>query len=151
MNREQWGTYQGKGLCQRAHMERLKHARAENDHIVVPSVSDTLGGMTGESAVTLCLFAWCQAVQETEFFVEDWGDGARADNGNGALVEATKSALRRWDARLTLAVWRATAARATVPGVRVAKNWGSRRNGSATFPDTGRWRRRLRSTTTCSA
>jgi hypothetical protein len=28
--------------------------------------------MTGKSAVTLCLFAWCQAVQETWFFVEDW-------------------------------------------------------------------------------
>ena len=71
VNREQWGTYQGKGLCQRAQMKRLKRAWAESDHIVVPFVSDTLGSMTGESAVTLCLFAWCQAVQETEFFVED--------------------------------------------------------------------------------
>jgi len=118
-------------------MKRLKHAWAESDHIVVPFVSDTLGSMTRASAVTLCLFAWCQAVQETEFIVEDWGVGAGADNGNSALVEASKRALRRWDARLTLAVWRATAARATGPGVRVAKNWGSRRNGSATFPETG--------------
>ena len=137
VDREQWGTYQGKGLCQRAQMKRLKHAWAESDHIVVPFVSDTLGSMTGESAVTLCLFAWCQAVQETEFFVEEWGDGAGADNGNSALVKASKRSLRRWDARLTLAVWRATAARATGIGVRVAKNWGSRRNGSATFPQTG--------------
>jgi len=27
--------------------------------------------------------------------------------------------------------------RRTGPGVRVAKNWGSRRNGAATFPETG--------------
>ena len=74
---------------------------------------------------------------ETEFFVEDWGDGVGADNGNSALVEASKRALRRWDARLTLAVWRATAARATGPGVRVAKNWGPRRKGCAAFPETG--------------
>ena len=103
----------------------------------MPVVSDTLGSMTGESAVTLCLFAWCQAVQETEFFVEDWGDRAGADNGKSALLEASKRALRRWDGRLTLAVRRATAARATGPGVRVAKKWGSRKNGSATFPETG--------------
>jgi len=103
-------------------MNRLKHAWAESDHIVAPFVSDTLGSMSGESAVTLCLFAWCQAVQATEFFVEDWGDGAGADNGNNALVEASKRAFHRWDTRLTLAVWRATAARATGPGVRVAKN-----------------------------
>ena len=115
-------------------MKRLKHAWAESDHIVVSFVSDTLGSMTGESAA---MFAWCQAVQETEFFVEDWGDGAGADNGNSAFVEASKRALRRWDARLTLSVWRATAVRATGPGVRVAKNWGFRRNGSATFPETG--------------
>ena len=87
--------------------------------------------------MTLCLCAWCQAVQETEFVVEDWKDGAGTDNGNNALVEASKRALRQWDARLTLAVCRATAARATGPGVRVAKNWGSRRNGSAMFPETG--------------
>ena len=67
----------------------------------------------------------------------EMGDGAGADDGNSALVEATKRALRRWDARLTLPVWRATTARASDPGVRVAKNWGSRRNGAATFPETG--------------
>ena len=82
--------------------------------------------------MTLCLFAWCQAVHETEFFVEDWGDRAGADNGNSALVEVSKRALRRLDARLKSAIWRATAARVTGPGVRVAKNWGSRRNGAAT-------------------
>ena len=79
VNRKQWGTYQGKGLCQRAQMKRLKHA--ESDHIVVPFVSDTLGSMSGASTVTMCLFAGCQAVQETEFFVKDWGDGAGAENG----------------------------------------------------------------------
>ena len=52
-------------------MRRIKYAWAESDHIVVPFVSDMLRGMTGKSAVTLCLLAWCQAVQETEFFVED--------------------------------------------------------------------------------
>ena len=41
------------------------------------------------------------------------------------------------DARLTLAVWRATAARATGPGVRVDKNRGSRRNRAALFPEMG--------------
>ena len=86
---------------------------------------------------TLCLFAWCQAEREAEFFVEDWGDGAGTDNGARALVEASKRAFRKWDARLTLAVWRATAARATGPGVSVVKNRGSRRNGAALSPVTG--------------
>jgi hypothetical protein len=60
--------------------------------------------MSGESAVTLCLFAWCQAVQEAEFFVEDWVDGAGADTGKGALAEASKRAFHRWDTRLSMAV-----------------------------------------------
>ena len=110
---------------------------AENDHVVVPFVSDTLGSLSGESAVTLCPFAWCQAVLEARFFVDDWGDGAGPGNSDSALVEASKHAFRRWDARLTLAVWRATATRATGPGVRVVKNWGSRRNGTAPFPEMG--------------
>jgi len=38
VDREQWGTYQGKGLCQRAQMKRLEHAWAEIDRIVVPFV-----------------------------------------------------------------------------------------------------------------
>ena len=134
---KQWGTYQGKNLCQRAQMKRLKHAWVESAHIVVPFVSDTLGSMTGESAVTVYLFAWCQALQEIELFVDDWEDGVGAYNGNSALVAASKCALRRWGARLMLAVWRVTAARATGPGVRVAKNLGSRRNGVATFLETG--------------
>ena len=75
VNREQRGTYPRKGLCQRTQMKRLTHALAESDHIVVPFVSDTLGSMTQESAVTLFLFSWFQAGQETEFFVEDWADG----------------------------------------------------------------------------
>ena len=111
------------------------HVWAESDHIVVTFVSYTLGSVTGESAATLCLFAWCQAGQETDFFVEDWGAGVGADKCNSALVEASKRALSRWDARLTLAVWRATAARATGPCV--AKNCGSRWNGDAPFPETG--------------
>jgi len=119
---KQWGNNQEKFLCQRAQMKRLKHAWVESAHIVVPFVSDTLGSMTGQSAVTLCLFAWCQAVQEIEFFVDGWGDGTGADHGNSVLVEASKCALRRWDARLALAVWRATAARAPGPDVHVAKN-----------------------------
>jgi hypothetical protein len=102
----------------------------------VPFVSDTLGSMSGLIATTLCMFAWCQAGLE-EFFVEDWGDGTGADNGANALVEASKRAFRRWDACLTLAVWRATAARATGPGVRAVKNRGSRRNGAALSPETG--------------
>jgi len=53
------------------------------------------------------------------------------------LVEASKRAFRIWDARLTLALWRATAARATGPGVRVVKNRGSRRNGAALSPEMG--------------
>ncbi|KAJ1493676.1 hypothetical protein T484DRAFT_1767664 [Baffinella frigidus] len=93
--------------------------------------------MSGESAATLCLLAWCQAGREAQFFVNDWGDGAGADNEANALVEASKRAFRRWGARLTLAVWRATAARATGPGVRVVKNWGSRGNGAVPFPETG--------------
>ena len=32
--------------------------------------------MSGESAATLCLFAWCQAEREAKFFVEEWGDNA---------------------------------------------------------------------------
>jgi hypothetical protein len=136
-DREQWGTYQGKNLCRRAQYKHLKHAWAETEHVVVPFVSDTLGSMSGESAAMLCLFAWCQAGREAEFFVEDWGDGAGADNGANALVEASKRAFRRWDARLTLAVWRATATRAAGPGARVVKNRGSRRNGAVPFPETG--------------
>jgi hypothetical protein len=136
-DREQWGTFQGKNLCRRAQFKSLKHAWAETEHVVVPFVSDTLGSMSGESAATLCLFAWCQAGREAEFFVDDWGDGAGADNGANVLVEASKRAFRRWDARLTLAVWRATAARATGPGVRVVKNRGSRGNGAVPFPETG--------------
>ncbi|KAJ1484607.1 hypothetical protein T484DRAFT_1796656 [Baffinella frigidus] len=60
-----------------------------------------------------------------------------AENGTNALVEASKRAFHRWDARLTLAVWRATAVRATGPGVRVANNRRSRRNGAALSPETG--------------
>ena len=133
----QTGLRTGEGLCRRAQPKRLHHAWPENDHIVVPFVLDTLGSMTGESAVTLCLFAWAQAVLEAEFFVEDWKDGTGADNGANALVKTSKRAFYRWDARLTLAVWRATAARATGPGVRVVKNWGPRRNGNPPFPETG--------------
>jgi len=106
-------------------------------HVVVPFVSDTLGSLSGESAATLCLFTWCQTKREVEFFVEDWGGGNGTDNGAGALVEASKRAFRRWDARLTLAVWRATAARATGPGVRVVQNRGSLRNGAPLFPEMG--------------
>jgi hypothetical protein len=65
-------------------------------HVVVPFVSDTLGGMSRESAAMLCLFAWCQAGREaTEFFVEDWMDSAGTDNGTSALVERSKRAFRR--------------------------------------------------------
>ena len=93
--------------------------------------------MSGESAATLCLFAWCQAEREAEFFVEDWGDGAGTDNGASARVGASKRAFRRWDTRLALAVWWATAARATGPGVRVVKNWGSSRNEAALSLEKG--------------
>ena len=85
----------------------------------------------------LFLFAWCHAVQETEFFVKDWGDGAGAENGNRALVEASKRAFLRWDEYLTLAVWRATAVRATGPGVRIVKNWGYRRSRGVLSPEMG--------------
>ena len=101
----------------------------------MPFVSDTLESMSGGSAATLCLSAWCRTELEAEFFVADWGDGAGADNGANALVEASKRASRRWDA--CLAVWRATVARATGLGVRVVKNRGSRRNGAALSPETG--------------
>jgi hypothetical protein len=104
VDREQWSTYQGKSLCQRAQMKLIKHVWAERNRMVVPFVSDTLGSMEGKSAVSLCLFAWCQALQETEFFVKDLGDGAGADNGSSALVEVSQRALRRRDSRLTLAV-----------------------------------------------
>jgi hypothetical protein len=95
MDREQWGTYRGKDLCRRA--------QAKNDHIGVPFVSDTLGSMSGESALTLCLFAWCQAVREVEFFMAGGGWGAGADNGANARVGLSKLAFHRWDARLTWA------------------------------------------------
>ena len=51
--------------------------------------------MAGDSAVWLCLFACCQAVQETETFVKIWGDGARADTGNSALLGSSTRALYR--------------------------------------------------------
>ena len=59
VDRDRWGTYQGKNLSQRAQFKRPKHAWAENVQVVVLSVSDTLGSMSGESAATPCLFAWC--------------------------------------------------------------------------------------------
>ena len=93
--------------------------------------------MSGESTATLCLVAWFQAEREAQFFVKDWRDGAGTDNGASALVETSKRAFRRWDARLTQDVWRATAVRATGPGVRVVKNRGSRRNGAALSPEMG--------------
>ena len=129
MDREQWGTYRGKDLCRRA--------QAKNDHIGVPFVSDTLGSMSGESALTLCVFAWHQAVREVEFSMAGWGGGAGADNGANALVGLSKLAFHRWDTRLTSAVWRATAARATVPGARVAKNCRSDIDKAAPFRETG--------------
>jgi len=57
VDRDQWGTYQGKKLSQRAQFKHLKHAWAENVHVVVSLVSDTLGSMSGESVAMLCLFA----------------------------------------------------------------------------------------------
>ena len=69
--------------------------------------------------------------------MEDWGDGAGTGTGASALVDASKRAFRRWDARLTLAVWRATAARATGPGVCFFKYRELRRNGTALFPEMG--------------
>ena len=87
--------------------------------------------------VALCLCAWCHTGREAGFFVEDWGDGAGADNGTSVLVEAPKRAFHRWDARLALAVWRATAARATGTSARVVNKRGSRRNGAALSPETG--------------
>jgi len=94
VDRDQWGTYQGKKLSQRAQVKNLKHAWAENVHVVVPFASDTLGSMSGESAARLCLFAWCQAEREAELVVEDWGHSAGTDNGADALVEASKRAFR---------------------------------------------------------
>ena len=49
-DREQWGIFQGKSLCRRAQMKRLKHAWGEKNHVVVPFVSETLGSLSGESA-----------------------------------------------------------------------------------------------------
>ena len=92
VDRDRWGNYQGNNLSQRAQIKCLKHAWAENERVVVPFVSDTLGSMSGNSAATLCLFAWCQAGREAEFFVENWGRGAGTDNGASALVEASKRA-----------------------------------------------------------
>ena len=43
VDRDQWSTYQGKKLSQRAQFKSLKHVWAENEHVVVPFVSDTLG------------------------------------------------------------------------------------------------------------
>jgi hypothetical protein len=67
VDREQWDSLPTRERdCQRAQVKRLKQAWAESSPIVVPLVSDTLGSMTGKSAVTLCLFAPCRAVKETE-------------------------------------------------------------------------------------
>ena len=71
VHRDRWGTFQRKNLNQRAQFKSLKHAWAENVHVVEPCVLDALRSMSGESAATLSLFAWCQAEREAEFFVED--------------------------------------------------------------------------------
>ena len=76
-------------------------------------MSDTLGRMSGESAVTRCVFTWCQAVQQTEFFVEDWGDGARWGRAiKGIFLRTGKI---RWGDLTSNA---------------------ARRNGAAPFPET---------------
>ena len=62
VDREQLDTHQTKSLCQRAQMKCLKHAWAESNPIVVLFVSDTPGSMSGESAMSLFLFAWCQVI-----------------------------------------------------------------------------------------
>ena len=71
--------------------------------------------------------------------MEDWADGAGTDNGASALVEASKRAVRRWHARLTLAVWKATAARATGPDVRVGRRQksGDLQERGCPFPGMG--------------
>ena len=53
VDRDRWGTYQGKNPSQRAQIKSPKHAWAENVHGVVPFVSDTLRSMSGESAAVL--------------------------------------------------------------------------------------------------
>ena len=50
---------------------------------------------------------------KAEFLVEEWGNEFGAGNGASARVKSSKRAFRRWVARLTLAIWRATAMRAT--------------------------------------
>ena len=90
--KDRWGTYQGKNLSQWAQIKSLRNAWAENEHVVVPFVSHTLGRMSGKSAATLCLIAWCQAERDAELFVEDWG-----------MVQRPTTALeRRWRRRSVL-------------------------------------------------
>ena len=62
---------------------------------------------------------------KAEFFVDDGGDGAGVDTGTNAL-EAAKRAFHRWEARLPLAVWRATAANRGPAGMELPP-----------FPETG--------------
>ena len=80
VDRDQWANYQGKKLSHRAQCKSLKHAWAENVHVVVPFVSNTLGSMSGGSASTLCMCTWWQAEREAKFFMEDWGDGAGTES-----------------------------------------------------------------------
>ena len=54
VERDQWGTYQRR---QQAQNKNLKHIWAQNVHVVVPFISDTLKSKSEESAATLCLFA----------------------------------------------------------------------------------------------
>ena len=83
--------------------------------------------------------------------MEDWRCGAGTENGASALVEASKRAFRRWDTRLTLAAWRAIAARVTGPSACVVQNRGPAGTGLPRPQRGGCSRPRLSSAPTCSA
>ena len=56
-DRKQWGIFQGKGLCRRAQMKRIKHAWAENDRrraFCIGHAGEFVGGECRD-AVSVCL------------------------------------------------------------------------------------------------
>ena len=109
------GTFDGRRGCPATNTVRLQGTERK---LGGPSLSDSQSAvarsqeatpppaprrsMSWECAATLCLFAWCHAGLEAEFFVKDWGVVDGADNGASALAEASKRAFRTWDARLSL-------------------------------------------------
>ena len=62
--------------------------------VALPHHPAKIPKMSGDiqSAKTLCLSVWCQAVPEADLFMQDWGLVPESRCDTNALVEASKRA-----------------------------------------------------------